>query len=119
MIGKLSDCSKLKASSSAKVKLSEGFLPKLIVSSSLNEKESDIGLSNVDNTSDADKPISDATQTALDDLQQEIASDAGLSENGLKALQELLLEKDPKYNRLLITMPTAESEEANHGIERY
>ncbi len=34
--------------------------------------KSDIGLSNVDNTSDADKPISNATQTALDDLQQEI-----------------------------------------------
>lgn len=34
--------------------------------------KSNIGLSNVDNTSDADKPISDATQTALDDLQQEI-----------------------------------------------
>ncbi len=34
--------------------------------------KSDIGLGNVDNTSDADKPISDATQTALDNLQQEI-----------------------------------------------
>ena len=34
--------------------------------------KSDIGLTNVDNTSDADKPISDATQTALNNLQQEI-----------------------------------------------
>lgn len=30
--------------------------------------KSDIGLGNVDNTSDADKPISDATQAALDDI---------------------------------------------------
>ena len=36
---------------------------------------SDIGLGNVDNTSDADKPISNATQTALDDK----ASDADLT----------------------------------------
>lgn len=32
----------------------------------------DVGLSNVDNTSDADKPISTATQTALDDLSDRI-----------------------------------------------
>lgn len=31
--------------------------------------KSDIGLSNVDNTADADKPISDATQTALDNIE--------------------------------------------------
>lgn len=29
--------------------------------------QADVGLSNVDNTSDADKPVSTATQTALDD----------------------------------------------------
>jgi hypothetical protein len=39
---------------------------------------SDIGLGNVDNTSDADKPISNATQTALDDK----ASDADLTTLG-------------------------------------
>ena len=32
----------------------------------------DIGLGNVSNTSDADKPISNATQAALDDLESEI-----------------------------------------------
>jgi hypothetical protein len=40
--------------------------------------KSDIGLGNVDNTSDADKPISNATQTALDDK----ASDADLTALG-------------------------------------
>ena len=34
--------------------------------------KSDIGLGNVDNTSDADKPISDDTQDALDDLDERI-----------------------------------------------
>lgn len=34
--------------------------------------KSDIGLDQVDNTSDADKPISDATQDALDDLDERI-----------------------------------------------
>jgi hypothetical protein len=33
---------------------------------SLNIQKSDVGLGNVDNTSDADKPVSTATQTALD-----------------------------------------------------
>jgi hypothetical protein len=34
--------------------------------------KADIGLGNVDNTSDADKPISDATQEALDDISTSI-----------------------------------------------
>jgi len=37
--------------------------------------KSDIGLSNVDNTSDLDKPISTATQTALDDKIETVAVD--------------------------------------------
>lgn len=39
---------------------------------------SQVGLGNVDNTSDADKPISDATQSALDGLQDEIDDLKGL-----------------------------------------
>lgn len=35
----------------------------------------DVGLGNVDNTSDADKPISDATQDALDDLSDNITKE--------------------------------------------
>lgn len=35
-----------------------------------------VGLSNVDNTSDADKPISTATQTALDALKEEIVTES-------------------------------------------
>lgn len=38
----------------------------------VNITKSNIGLSNVDNTSDADKPISDATQAALGGLQSEL-----------------------------------------------
>ncbi len=56
--------------------------------------KSDIGLSNVDNTSDADKPISTATQTALDDKYDatnpagyitlaQVPADAVTSVNGL------------------------------------
>jgi hypothetical protein len=37
-----------------------------------NVSKSDVGLGNVDNTSDANKPISNATQTALDDLATDI-----------------------------------------------
>lgn len=40
--------------------------------------KSDVGLSNVDNTSDANKPISTATQTALDAKQGLLTNSAGL-----------------------------------------
>ena len=36
--------------------------------------KSDVGLGNVDNTSDADKPVSDATQTALDGKEDTISA---------------------------------------------
>lgn len=39
------------------------------LSSDINLSKSDVGLNNVDNTSDADKPISNATQAALNELE--------------------------------------------------
>lgn len=44
--------------------------------------KSDVGLGNVDNTSDADKPISTATQTALDDKQPKITASGILKGDG-------------------------------------
>lgn len=44
--------------------------------------KSDVGLGNVDNTSDANKPISTATQTALDDKQPKITADGILKGDG-------------------------------------
>jgi hypothetical protein len=41
---------------------------------SLNIQKSDVGLGNVDNTSDANKPVSTATQTALDLKQDTLVS---------------------------------------------
>lgn len=44
-----------------------------------------VGLGNVDNTSDANKPISTATQNALDDLSEQINTNAeGIAEQGEK-----------------------------------
>lgn len=44
-----------------------------------------VGLGNVDNTSDANKPISTATQSALDDLSEQISTNAeGIAEQGEK-----------------------------------
>lgn len=48
----------------------------------------DVGLGNVDNTSDANKPVSTATQTALNlkqDLDADLTAIAGLASNGLIA----------------------------------
>ena len=46
--------------------------------------KTDIGLSNVDNTSDADKPISTATQTALDDkITSTLAADLDANGNSI------------------------------------
>jgi hypothetical protein len=46
-----------------------------------------VGLSNVDNTSDANKPISDATQTALDAKQDELVSGTNIKTiNGVSVL---------------------------------
>ncbi len=42
--------------------------------------KSDVGLNNVDNTSDANKPISNATQAALDAKQDEITFPGGTTE---------------------------------------
>ena len=58
----------------------------------------DVGLSNVDNTSDADKPISTATQTALDGLSDRIdaleTGDIQDIKDDVADLQENKLDKD-------------------------
>ena len=46
----------------------------------------DVGLGNVDNTSDANKPISTATQTALDDKQSKITASGILKGDGTGAV---------------------------------
>lgn len=53
--------------------------------------KSDVGLGNVDNTSDASKPISTATQTALDGkqpLDSDLTTIAGLTASGSAVIQE-------------------------------
>lgn len=47
----------------------------------LNLAKSDVGLSNVDNTSDANKPISTATQTALDGKKDTFAENTAFNKN--------------------------------------
>jgi hypothetical protein len=47
----------------------------------VNIAKANIGLGNVDNTSDADKPISTAVQTALDDKQDKLTFDTEPTEN--------------------------------------
>lgn len=80
----------------------------------------DVGLGNVDNTSDANKPISTATQTALDDKQSKITASGILKGDGtgaVTAAEETEVElvditpdsigASPKARILNITLPTA------------
>ena len=53
-------------------------------SGNIDINKSDVGLGNVDNTSDADKPISTATQTALDDKLESIPNAAYDVVGGIK-----------------------------------
>lgn len=60
---------------------------------------SDVGLSNVDNTSDANKPISTATQTALDAKQNKITASGLLKGDGSGGVTAAVADKDYKaYN---------------------
>ena len=70
----------------------------------INPTSSDVGLGNVDNTSDADKPISTATQTALDG-KVDVVAGQGLSQenftttlltklNGIEAGAEVNVQSD-------------------------
>lgn len=45
-----------------------------VVTANLGLTKSDVGLDQVDNTADTDKPISTATQTAIDDLETSVAA---------------------------------------------
>lgn len=82
--------------------------------------KSDVGLSNVDNTSDANKPISNATLAALNDKQSKITANGILKGDGAGAvttaeetevqLVELTADSigaSPKSRILNITLPTA------------
>lgn len=82
--------------------------------------KSDVGLGNVDNTSDANKPISNATQAALNDKQSKITANGILKGDGAGAvtaaeetevqLVELTADSigaSPKSRILNITLPTA------------
>lgn len=81
---------------------------------------SDVGLGNVDNTSDANKPISNATQAALNDKQSKITANGILKGDGtgtVIAAEETEVElveltadsigASPKSRILNITLPTA------------
>ena len=80
----------------------------------------DVGLGNVDNTSDANKPISNATQAALNDKQSKITANGILKGDGtgtITAVDETEVElveltadsigASPKSRILNITLPTA------------
>lgn len=80
----------------------------------------DVGLGNVDNTSDANKPISNATQAALNDKQSKITANGILKGDGTGTitaadetevqLVELTADSigaSPKSRILNITLPTA------------
>lgn len=59
-----------------------------VINSPTGLVKGDVGLGNVDNTSDANKPVSTATQTALNgkqDLDADLTAIAGLASNGLIA----------------------------------
>lgn len=59
--------------------------------------KADVGLSNVDNTSDADKPISTATQTALNGKQSTITGGAStITSNNLTANRALISDASGK-----------------------
>lgn len=82
--------------------------------------KSDVGLGNVDNTSDANKPISNATQAALNDKQFKITANGILKGDGtgtITAAEETEVQlveltadsigASPKSRILNITLPTA------------
>lgn len=83
-----------------------GFVP---TSRTINNKpldrdlvlsKEDIGLGNVDNTSDLDKPISNAVQTALDELKGDLAGDYSDLANQIKELDVTVDEHDTELTRI-------------------
>jgi hypothetical protein len=67
-----------------------------------NVSKSDVGLGNVDNTSDADKPVSTATQTALD-----AKADTSAVPTTLNDLSDVSITATPTGNQALIYDGTA------------
>ena len=68
---------------------------------------SDVGLSNVDNTSDANKPISNATQAALNDKQSKITANGILKGDGTGNITAVELVDLPTDHISNISLPTA------------
>lgn len=87
--------------------------------------KSDVNLSNVDNTSDADKPVSTATQTALDGKQDTLTAGAGVTiennvisaEVGLKI--EVVDELPETGNSSTIYLVPVESTEEEDAYDQY
>lgn len=89
--------------------------------------KSNVGLGNVDNTSDADKPISTATQTALDKKQDAFpstvsinADEIGLLTNagGLAAgiLRPQVRYSDSSYYNMFLSATYSGAEDTNYGF---
>lgn len=84
--------------------------------------KSDVGLSNVDNTSDASKPVSTATQTALNNKVDKVTG-KGLSTNDYTAAEKTKLSRIPKYmfgaegnpGQLLTVAPESNNIKLNFG----
>ena len=93
----MSDPKSVEFKSGAGIKLTGDVINKTIeIESTI--KKSDIGLGNVDNTSDADKPVSTATQTALNNKVDKEAG-KGLSEENYTAAEKnkLITLGDPLF----------------------
>ena len=82
--------------------------------------KSDVALGNVDNTSDVDKPISTATQTALNAKQDTLTAGAGITiSNGVISadarLRMVVVEELPETGdtQILYLVPNGEAEESN------
>ena len=79
--------------------------------------KADVGLGNVDNTSDVDKPISTATQTALDGKQDKITAAAGVlktdGSGNVSSVDALVFERtnDHNYRYIINNDPGAMPEE--------
>lgn len=81
----------------------------LVITNGAIPAKADLGLDNVDNTSDADKPISDAAKEALD-LKQNVLKDSGEDQN-IKTVNgvSLLGAGDVVIDTTFITTPTITS----------
>jgi hypothetical protein len=85
------DAKQDKLESGTNIKTIEGN--SILGSGDIDLDKSAVGLSNVDNTSDLDKPVSTAVQTALNGKQNNLTIDATLSETSTNAVQNGVVTK--------------------------